>query len=81
MPCSWRFLRPAGWGPGQPIPVPHHSLSRELPPTSNLNFFSLKPFPFVLSLSTCVKSCILLQYYYCILSMSTCVKSCIPSCL
>ena len=43
---------------GQPIPTPHHSHSKELPPISNLNLpsFSLKPFPLVLLFSTLSKS-------------------------
>lgn len=51
-----------GWGiynlTGKPVPAPHHSLSKNCPLTSNLNlpFFSLKPFPLVLSLSNNVKS-------------------------
>ena len=49
------------WGihnlPWQPVAAPHHSLSKKIPPTSNLNFlsFGLKPFSLVISLSTHVK--------------------------
>ena len=41
----------------QLVPAPHHPLCEKLPLTSDLNLpsFSLKPFPLVLSLSTCVK--------------------------
>ena len=53
-----------GWtGHPQPlwaaVPAPHHSHSKELPLTSNLNLpsFNLKPFPLALLLSTL--SCIL----------------------
>jgi len=41
----------------QPVPAPHQSLSKKLPPISNLNLpsFNLKPLPLFLSLSTYVK--------------------------
>ena len=52
-----------GWtGHPQPlwaaVPAPHHSHSKELPLTSNLNLpsFNFKPFPLVLLLSTLSKS-------------------------
>jgi len=43
---------------GQPVPVPHHPHGKELLVVSNLNlpYFSLQPFPLVLSLHTLVKS-------------------------
>ena len=49
---------------GQPVPEPHRSVSEKLPLTSNLNHSSscLKPFPLVLSLSTCVKKLISLLF-------------------
>lgn len=51
-------LMPQGWGTGQSVPEPHHSLSKKKEKeknillTSNLNHpsFSLKRFPLVLSL-------------------------------
>ena len=40
---------------GQPVPVPHHPLSKKIPPDILSNSFSLKPFPLVLSLSDHIK--------------------------
>jgi len=46
-----------GWGihsfSEQPVPVPHHRLSKNCPPYLNLPSFGFKPSPFVLSLSDC----------------------------
>ena len=50
------FEHPQEWSniSRQPVPVPHHLYSENFPLTSNLNLppFSLKPFPFALSLSS-----------------------------
>jgi len=57
VPSSLILNTPRDWGihnpSGQPVPVPHHSLSKKfLPSYLNLPSFNLKPFSFVLLIST-----------------------------